>query len=87
MVTSREEIEDSYEGRHKRSFVVLVCPHEPSGAFNGAHPAPSVRSANKANSFGMELKSTVRLQVANHVARVPKLLVLLAIPHSARKLA
>jgi hypothetical protein len=64
-----------------------LCPHEPSRAFNGSLPAPCVRSANKPDSFSMELNSTVILQVTSHFERLPKLLVLLAIPHSARGLS
>lgn len=64
-----------------------LCPHEPSRAFNGSLPAPCVRSGNKLGSFSMELNSTVTLQVTSHVERVPKLLVLLVIPHSARGLS
>jgi hypothetical protein len=85
MVASKEEIEDSYESRHERSFAVVACPHERSRAFNASLPASCVISARKPNSVIMELNSTLILQVTSHLERIPKFLVLLAVLHAARR--
>jgi hypothetical protein len=87
VVTSKEEVVNGYEACHKRSFAALALLASTLASVKRVASRSIRKISEQAELLSMELDSILILQVTSHFERVPKLLVLLAIPHSAHGLS